>query len=89
MDLVKCFFQFQLLFETKNEFTLSVMIEPIIWDMVEWQPPLPPHLSTLKIYPTPGEGPIFSFFFFLFFIKMTAKDARTAIKIILRKNRAF
>ena len=24
--------------------------------MVEWQPP--PYLSTMKIYPTPGKGPI-------------------------------
>ena len=35
----------------------------------------PTNLSTLKIYPAPGEGPIHRFC-----IKMTTKDARAVIK---------
>ncbi len=43
----------------------------------QWWSGNPPYLSTLKIYPTPGEGPIPPVFASK---AKTAKDARTAIK---------
>ncbi len=51
---------------------------------VEWQPP-PPTLSTLKTYPTPGEGPIHP----VFASKWPQRMPGQLLKIISRKNRAF